>query len=232
MKKVLALIMAVLMMTSAGIALADVDTTITFQGISWGSSVLDVIDALLDSGIAVVQEAWSDLDFQVLLTDGALLTPEAGEYFHYNQDAKMYEVESNNNNYLSKFEPYFFLQYATDKTIAGYGIKEIDFSFVQQGDETRLMTVQVRLDWQDTKAAYADLQAKLTSVYGEGKQTTWAGIFDYYIWNGADNSMVMLDGSQNSLKLYYGTNDAEAWLSAAEATEPEATVDSNDTSGL
>lgn len=232
MKKILAVLMAMLMLTSAGIALADVDTAITFQGISWGSSVLDVIDALLDSGIAVVQEAWSGQDFQVLLTDGALLTPEAGEYFHYNQDAKMYEVESNNNNYLSKFEPYFFLQYAPDKTIAGYGIKGIDFSFVQQGDETRLMTVQVKLDWQDTKAAYADLQAKLTSVYGEGKQTTWAGIFDYYIWNGADNSMVMLDGSQNSLKLYYGANDAEAWLSAAEAAVPEATVDSNDTSGL
>ena len=42
----------------------------------------------------------------------------------------------------------------------------------------------------------------------------------------------MLDGSQNTLKLYYGTNDAEAWLSAAEAAMPEVTVDNNDTSGL
>ena len=232
MKKVLAILMAMLMLTSAGIALADVDTPITFQGIPWGSSVMDVMDALLDSGIAVVQEAWSGQDFQVLLTDGALLTPEAGECFHYNQDAKMYDVQSKNSKYVSKFEPFYFLQYVPDKTIAGYGIKGIDFSFVQQGDETRLMTVQVRLDWQDTKVAYADLQAKLTSVYGEGKQTTWAGIFDYYIWNGADNSMVMLDGSQNSLKLYYGTNDAEAWLSAAEAGQPTTTIDSSDTSGL
>ena len=232
MKKVLALFIAVLMLTSAGIALADVDTTIAFQGIPWGSSVLDVIDALLDSGIAVNEQAWSEQFFQERLTSGELLTPESGDYFHYNQDAKMYEVESNDNQYLSKFEPYFFLQSAPDKTIAGYGIKGIDFSFVQQGDETRLMTVQVRLDWQDTKVAYADLQAKLTSVYGEGKQTTWAGIFDYYIWNGADNSMVMLDGSQNSLKLYYGTNDAEAWLSAAEAGQPTTTIDSSDTSGL
>ena len=155
MKKVLALIMAVLMLTSAGIALADVDTTIAFQGIPWGSSVLDVIDALLDSGIAVNEQAWSEQFFQERLTSGELLTPESGEYFHYNQDMEMYEVESNDNQYLSKFEPYFFLQYAPDKTIAGYGIKGIDFSFVQQGDETRLMTVQVRLDWQDTKAAYA-----------------------------------------------------------------------------
>ena len=232
MKKVLAILMAMLMLTSAGIALADVDTPITFQGIPWGSSVMDVMDALLDNGIAVVQEAWSGQDFQVLLTDGALLTPESGECFHYNQDAKMYEVQSENSKYVSKFEPYYFLQYVPDKTIAGYGIKGIDFSFVQQSDETRLMTVQVRLDWQDTKAAYADLQAKLTSVYGEGKQTTWAGIFDYYIWNGADNSMVMLDGSQNSLKLYYGTNDAEAWLSVAEAGQLTTTIDSSDTSGL
>ena len=157
MKKVLAVLMAMLILACAGIALADVDTAITFQGIPWGSSVLDVIDALQDSGIAVIQEAWSDLDFLVLLTDGALLTPESGECFHYNQDAKMYEVQSKNSKCVSKFEPYYFLQYVPDKTIAGYGIKGIDFSFVQQGDETRLMTVQVRLDWQDTKAAYADL---------------------------------------------------------------------------
>ena len=114
----------------------------------------------------------------------------------------------------------------------GDNLDELNFSFITENDETHLIYVEVELDWKSNEEeAYADLQQKLTTVYGEGfHKTDEYGITDYYIWKGANNTAVQLNYSQRSLSLTYGVLDVDERLAQIEAQiEP---VDHDDTSGL
>ena len=218
MKKLIAMLLAAALLLSAGCALADVDTEITFQDIPWESSMEDVHHAVLKKELAeaVLEDVYD--------------SNSGGAYLRYNAQYNTHYWESNQSDLLSWLEaPWSFNK---EKTIAGYNLDRLNFSFITENDETHLIYAEVKLDWKSNEEeAYADLQKKLTTVYGEGfHQADKNGILNYYLWKGADNTAVMLSYNQYSLHLYYGMLDVEERLAQIEAQEEP--VDPDDTSGL
>ena len=234
MKRVLALLMAVLMLACGGSALADEERELTFQGVPWGSSFQETMQSLLDSGL---------LDSGLLVNNRNMSVQEyidkigtnADVTYLYSQENKEWDVTISGGEYVCKFWAYsgvsgdYNISVPEDKTIAGYGIDRIEFSFVKQGEDTRLMTVQLHLDYQDAAAAYEDLRAKLSSVYGEGEHSEAHKIDT---WSGANHSMIFLRHNGSSVELLYGTTDAEEWMKEAEAAIPKQEIDGTDVSGL
>ena len=218
MKKWIAMLLATALVLNVGCALADVDTEITFQDIPWESSMEDVYHTVLEKELA---EAYIE-DVYDSYNDGA--------YLRYNTQYNTHYWESSQSDLLSRLDASW--NFNKEKKIAGYNLDRLNFSFITENDETHLIYVEVMLDWKSNKEeAYADLQKKLTTVYGEGfHQADTNGILNYYLWKGADNTAVMLSYNQSSLHLYYGMLDVEERLAQIEVQEEP--VDSDDTSGL
>ena len=210
------MLLVTVLLLNVGCALADVDTEITFQEIPWESSKEDVYHIVLEKGLAQTEDEY-------IYESG-----NAGDYLRYiSQDNFVGKMWS---DFLCQLEANW--SFNKDKKIAGYNLERLYFSFITENDETHLVCIEVNLDWKSNEEeAYADLQKKLTTVYGEGfHKTDEYGITDYYIWKGANNTAVQLNYSQRSLSLTYGLLDVDERLAQIEAQiEP---VDPNDASGL
>lgn len=218
MKKWIAMLLATVLLLNMGCALADVDTEITFQDIPWGSSKEDVYHIVLEKGLAQTEDEY------IYESD------DGGTYLSYNTQYNTHYWESNQSDLLNRLDASW--NFNKEKKIAGYNLDRLNFSFITEKDETHLIYVEVMLDWKsNAEEAYADLQQKLTTVYGEGfHQADTNGILNYYLWKGSDNTAVMLSYNQYSLHLYYGMLDVDERLAQIEAQiEP---VDHDDTSGL
>lgn len=216
MKKWIAMLLATVLLLNMGCALADVDTEITFQDIPWGSSKEDVYHIVLEKGLAQTEDEY------IYESD------DGGAYLSY--DSQKNYVGKTGSDFLSWLDASW--NFNKEKKIAGYNLDRLNFSFITENDETHLIYVEVMLDWKSNEEeAYADLQQKLTTVYGEGfHQADTNGILNYYLWKGSDNTAVMLSYNQYSLHLYYGMLDVDERLAQIEAQiEP---VDHDDTSGL
>lgn len=224
MKRVLALLMAVLMLACGGSALADEERELTFQGVPWGSSFQETMQSLLDSGFLVNNRNISVQEMDRILNQGC------GRFLYFLDD--YWCAFDCGEEYICNYPAYSGndISVAEDKTIAGYGIEEIDFSYVKQGEDTRLMTVKLFLDYQDGAATYEDLRAKLSYVYGEGEHSEASGSID--TWSGANHSMIFLRYNGSHIELCYGTADAEEWLEEAKAAIPKQEIDGTDVSGL
>lgn len=218
MKKWIAMLLATVLLLSAGCALADVDTEITFQDIPWESSKEDVYHIMLEKGLAQTEDKY----IYEYSSDGA--------YLRYNTQYNTHYWESKQSDLLSQLDASG--HFNEEKKIAGYNLERLNFSFITENNETHLIYIEVELNWKSNKEeAYADLQKKLTTVYGEGfHQADTNGILNYYLWKGTDNTAVMLSYNQSSLHLYYGMLDVEERLAQIEVQEEP--VDSDDTSGL
>ena len=57
----------------------------------------------------------------------------------------------------------------SDKKIAGYAVSELDITFAKDGENTKLISVQIRFDMNNADEGYVDLQNKLNTVYGESE---------------------------------------------------------------
>lgn len=216
MKKWIAILLATVLLLNMGCALADVDMEITFQDIPWGSSKEDVYHIVLEKGLAQTEDEY------IYESD------DGGTYLSY--DSQKNYIRNTGSDFLSWLQASW--NFNKEKIIAGYNLDRLNFSFITENDETHLIYVEVVLDWKSNEEeAYADLQQKLTTVYGEGfHKTDEYGFTDYYIWKGANNTAVQLNYSQRSLSLTYGVLDVDERLAQIEAQiEP---VDHDDTSGL
>lgn len=231
MKRWIAMLLVTVLLLNVGCALADVDTEITFQNIPWGSDVLTVYDYVLENGLGTAPTQWNFKNLFQSSRD-SFLTFGIGTYLHYDEEQESYELKSSSSEMIARLlnrwgDP-------EKKKIAGYDFRYIALTFMADETKESLITIRVELDWQDTSKAYADLQQKLSSVYGEGFHAVSAEGWDYYLWKGANNTAVMLMYNQDNLKLYYGTLDAEQWITDAEAQAEtqDQPVDPDDTSGL
>ena len=191
---------------------------ITFQDIPWESSKEDVYHIMLEKGLAQTEDKY----IYEYNSDGA--------YLRYNTQYNTHYWESKQSDLLSQLDASG--HFNEEKKIAGYNLERLNFSFITENNETHLIYIEVELNWKSNKEeAYADLQKKLTTVYGEGfHQADTNGILNYYLWKGTDNTAVMLSYNQSSLHLYYGMLDVEERLAQIEVQEEP--VDSDDTSGL
>ena len=217
MKRVLAFLFALLMLTAC--AYADETAEITYQGIPWGSSVETVKKWVEQQGFKSV------LDTSGILT---CLDAECKYTFKPMEGVK---------NIIAQSDSAFQFQ------TAGYNVRELYFCFDTVDGKPALATVHVAIDPKyDTAQTLDDLEQKLTQVYGENECTsapaTSSSPFGYnfsyalrssgerYIKRGANNTAVCLSNSYG-MKIVYGKTDAFADLE-----EPTVTVSPFNLGGL
>ena len=228
MKKVFALLLTVMMLAGISCAWAEGTTEeaveITFQGITWGSSVEAVAEwvvqreeftmnynaeQLLSGYMPWSKGYYSDI---ILTEDGAIL------------DVNM---ENNYQSVLASWGIFDFMP--SGYAIAGYGMSEISYAFTYDGETTGLISVGVRLDCPNgPDAAFEDLQQKLRTVYGEGDVDNE----NIYFKKGANNTAVLLRKNENPILIYGVTNAAELIDAMMAVETPAPTANPADTSGL
>lgn len=218
-KSLLAALMTVLLLTGAAWADAA-EEPITWQGIPWESSVQETVEALLARG--VIADA---AEMQLFEEDAfKLLYDEAGIIPAY----------ENAGGFPPQANPAYAVIPA-EYMIAGYRTQAIGFSFAFDGAVSKLVAVTVMLELprgMNQQEMTADLQAKLSQVYGESS-----------LWNNAlpefrsGNTFLYLAPDYAVQMLCYGTGKCLALLEEAsrsfadEAQQPAAPA-GGDISGL
>ena len=227
MKKIFALILTAMLLGLTGTALAY-DKKITFQEIPWGSSVEDTIKILNDKGF--FNPEWAEYVNQILMS-------ECGSYIKEREEINA-EMSGENSKVLTLLQIDHGNQFlADDKKIAGYPVERLEFTFVVNGAESQLVNVGIDLEYKNAAETIADLQQKLTSVYGNSIHAdVLHGIIATDCWMGTDNSIILLYISENgaNFTLDYGTLNAEKMITVAleNHTAPTNNVDSSDVGGL
>ncbi|MBR6786899.1 MAG: hypothetical protein IKM26_03110 [Clostridia bacterium] len=221
MKKVLALLLAVLMLASISCAWAEGTTEeaveITFQDIPWGSSIEEVTSWAKENGF---QSVYIGSTFST-----ASFLDASGKY---NQDVVIgspFELHSFKT--LNVFD-------GTSFQIAGYTVS-LEFYFDSQGENTELGTVIATIQAPQTQAILDDLEQGLITAYGENALPSTDispnGTGDRYRKLGAADTAVCLTNNPNyGAQLIYGkinpfTNEKVAKESVEKATVEKATVE-------
>ena len=204
MKKMMALLLAAMMLLGMiGTALAY-DEEITWQGIPWGSSVDDVKSLLIEKGF-VNDETEIKLDNgynQIFPMDA-----NGGEIGFETIDSTMpYAVT------ISLDQP--------NITVSGYEVMRICFIFAKTGEDSQLITIGIAFS---EKGIYKELQKKFASAYGKGK--TKKGVFgtEFTTVIGDNNTAVSLLKASISFNetLLYGKLDGIELLQSNLSAPPE-----------
>ena len=233
MKKVLAFLLAVMMLASVGCAWAEGTTEelpeITFQDIPWGSSVETVAEWVvqreeysLSYDTAEKHLNWyspwnkgsSGRDI-ILNADGTTLDGQA-EY-DYGKALANWTTFGGERGDLAGF------------SIAGYKMNTLYYDFTYDGETTGLISVGVSLECPNgADVAFADLQQKLRTVYGAGDIDDE----NTYFKMGADNTAVLLRKNDDPILIYGVTNATELLDEIIGVEEPVPTANPSDTNGL
>ncbi len=228
MRKIFALfLVTVLALGLMGTALAY-EEEITFQGIHWGSSIEDTVKILNEK--EYLNPEWAEYVTLVL-------APGCGSYIKEREQINA-EMSGEHNDVLSLLQlDHGNQMLAEDKKIAGYPVKRLEFTFIVNGTESQLVDVGIDLEYENAAETIADLQQKLTSVYGSSVHAeVLHGIIATDCWTGAGNSMILLSVSENggNFTLDYGTLNAVKLIAAAleDQAAPAGNVDSTDVGGL
>ncbi len=176
MKKMLCLVFS-LMMLLTGSALAEEEKEITFQGVPWGSSVVDSYKILFEKGLfSKAYDAYSrnkiiKLDPKWLQVDHGrtvrYLTAEDGVVIAYASEDYKQALAHLGTNHQSGYSANGIGGKGVDAKIAGYQVKQFDLWYAYHGNNTELVSVVLMLIVDDVDEAYSDLTAKLTTLYGE-----------------------------------------------------------------
>lgn len=238
MKKVLALLLAVLMLASIGCAWAEGTAVepaeITFQGIPWGSTYEDTVTHLVACGV---------------IKDESVIVLHETEWFYVlNEQGEMVQVTK--EIFPDTYNPIVLMscnisasynELNSEFKMGGYAVNKLDFFFINDGTTTQLVSVLALPLPSDTFSDMClDLVDKLDTVYGKGELTqtrTTPGNYRYsYINIGGECSAVYIYNNKDLVfDFMYGTTDALHMLDEAFEKMP-ATVDetssANDTNGL
>lgn len=190
MKKMMALLLAAMMVLGlTGTALAY-DEEITWQGIPWGSNVEEVIRFLMENNFIESEPNVSSGYFAECFT---FLTEKGIEAI----PGKDYDTDYWNACASLEITP-------EEYKIGGYDIEDITFNFAANGDSESLISVVVRnRAWDD--AARKDLTNKINRVYGNN-------------WIGANNTAICFverGGIWDYNYLVYSKTDAVTTLKEA-----------------
>ena len=227
MKKVLAFLLAVLMLASIGCAwaeeTAEEPAEITFQGIPWGSSADDVRELMDKLGVP----GWS-----VNHTKGNGSAGFGREYVlaENGTNIEWNKTSTDSQTYVARQIGYSM----PGMTVAGYEADTIYFNFAINGEVAELVSVTfTSVKNYDSETAWNDLVNKLTQVYGAGELLEGASGTEYVTVGGNNTAVTLYYKYGDTVALTYGRTDAIAILDTyfMQIESPEA-VDSTDTSGL
>lgn len=212
MKKLTVVFLACLILFCTTVVLAETAATpILFRDIEWGSTYNEAQKGLPDN----VKLYDLDADSSYLVEE--MMTDERRNYFDGHVAARANARSSSLRGIK----------------IAGYELSGLTMCFawtpgtdgliVEDAAHTALYYAVYEISPKDLKAAYADLTTKLSSIYGEPVSTKESGtIIDqkYTIWNGADNTMLVLLSKEYSsgsteIEIRYGTTEGNIWLQQA-----------------
>ena len=228
MKKVFALLLTVMMLAGISCAWAEGTTEeaveITFQGITWGSSVEAVAEWVVQR-----EEFTMDYNAEQLLSGYIPWSKGIHTKIILTEDGAILDVNME-NNYQSVLASWGIFDFMlSGYAIAGYGMSEISYAFTYDGETTGLISVGVQLDCPNgPDAAFEDLQQKLRTVYGEGDVDNE----NIYFKKGANNTAVLLRKNKNPILIYGVTNAAELIDAMMAVETPAPTANPADTSGL
>ena len=218
MKRVLSVIIVIFIMTCFT-GYADSDKEIRFRNISWGINIDEVKQALSDI------ELWNDGD---------------GYPLSHWSDKQAYYIVREENGWMG----WCFNNYTGEPLkVAGYPVSIVYVYCAYSLDETgnvlrnressEFYMASYIFDVLDKQGTYEDLKAKMTSLYGEGKETIEYGSGIYNTgsdewksyksttmrveWRGANNTGVVLTGIwddremgvsiESGVTLVYGKTD-------------------------
>lgn len=233
MKKVLAFLLAMMMLVSVGCAWAEGTTEeaaeITFQDIPWGSSVDTVAEWVIqreeyslpyDTAEKLLNQymPWSKGSSGrniILTTDGTTLDGQVER--DYGKALANWTTFGGERGELAGF------------AIAGYKMNELYYDFTFDGEATGLISVGISLECPNGEdAAFTDLQQKLRTVYGVGDIDDE----NTYFKMGANNTAVLLRKNGTPILIYGITNATEPLDASIGATGATPTANPSDTSGL
>lgn len=214
MKKVLATILAILIVLSTSLCLADThDGSILFRNAEWGASYSDVLEKLPE-GVK-------------------MHAPKVSEYWRSTDDI-MFD-ENSWNYYKAELGCYSYSKSSSMKNVkvAGYDIDTIYLYFLYDIDSngllikddahTSLIYAYYKLEPKDPDTVYADLISKLTSLYGDvdlHQKSSPYITYEQNLWYGANGTQVSLvkeDYPTGSHYIYikYGFSGADEQIAAA-----------------
>lgn len=247
MKKILALLLAVLMLASIGCAWAEGTTEelpeIAFRDVQLGENCgkfKKTVDVLKNE--TILKGFYPAHEYLTYRIDDIIL------YWDFNQN------NETNNNALLKDVVLFgeigtYFNYNGGTLVAGYKPSRVDAFFVRPvadgaivaNDDAAIFYAAYYAFNNCDDAMEADLTSKLSSLYGTAGNTTVeqsknAPGNKYIVWYGANDTEVTLYRSGRTICIVYAWRGAEALideaLAIAEANQPPAKDVSGDTSGL
>ncbi len=207
MKRVVTVLLVLVMM--CGVALAD---EILFRGIPWGANIIDaesVIDAIPDCDIYYVDEY--NMPYWEKHSALSIGLDASSDY----NTGYMMAVMS-----MGWISPDAFQEFKVGGHTVEYMNLYFRFGLTDEGisrdkEDSVLILAEYDFDSLDYAGAYDDLKAKLTSLYGEGKETVeesegmgWSedGEFEKFgvvrrvtVWDGDNNTSVKLESSTSTL---------------------------------
>ena len=198
------------------------DGEIVFRGIPWLVSISDAVELLCAEGE---------------LPEGNL---RAGEkMYSWGKEYTSVSVPNGGFKYsISGLGNKFF--------VAGYSVGDVylyalynhsDGNILREASSSRLYKAEYFFDVKDKSVAYSGLFAKMCGVYGDPSDAGETGSEKYAIWNGDDNTGVVLrfacygGASLEYLSLSYGLANADVLieeLNAAFALEAQKSAEEND----
>ena len=233
MKKFVSIVLVMMLILTASSCFADThESPILFRNAKWGSNYSTVL-SLLPEGVKMyspkVSEYWR-------LTDDRMFDESSWDYYKAELGCYAYSKSSSMKNVK-------VAGYEVD-TIYLYFLYEVgaDGLLIKDDTHTSLMYAYYKLEPKDPDAVYADLVAKLTSLYGDvdlHQQRSPYITYEQNLWYGADGTMVSLvkeDYPSGSHYIYikYGVSGADEQIKAAyDAVVLEETKNAaSDTDGL
>jgi hypothetical protein len=213
MKKLAAVVCALVLLFSASVSMADAsEKEILFRGFPWGSSYTEFVEVLPESESRSLEGTiwgWA-FDYRMLgipPTDGC---DDIGFY-------------------VKTGLPY-------GETVAGYSVKTIYASFVYPTGEDGILVREkenaslVEADYlieiygaEEQDKAYEDLAQKLTRLYGDVDYQSEGNSDQHSVWYGAGGTMVTLidksshSGNTYTIELHYSSEGAKELREQAQA---------------
>lgn len=220
MKKLAALTVALLLALGCVAALAQYEEPILFRGMAWGSSYAEIDEG--ENLNALLQFTFSENVGRAMEMESTLDVP----------------LDEGLVGYAEFSRPL--------PEVAGYQTEDVELRFVYVPDEngdlvkdkehTALYFAYYTIEPADRVAAYEDLTAKLTSLYGDAGYSNNGDVAQgestVTTWYGAEGTMVSLWYSPSSSRIYihYGYLGGDQLLLNAQAAVDKARA--NNTDGL
>lgn len=228
-KRIVAFLLSMLLIVP--VASADTNDEIVFHGIPWGISINELVVQLQERKIPV---SYSDIDagsdMRFWGSQFISLTED-----HFDSAGHMISLYDYDDRIVIAGHPVRNID-----LYAHYGIVDGEISLDSDDSEYYLCTIMFAAGDDMIEEVYSDLLTKLSNLYGDsivGSTTTSSNEYKHAVWNGNNNTAVMLycgAGKYKYVCLMYGKTNSEDTLREVRQLVIEYQIQSvtNDSTGL